>query len=117
MTKDPRKMLNELNSGFQGIAASNPEEFDGFMKFTGAACKDGKLDIKAKELISIALSVFSRCEYCIVFHAYNALKAGASKEEIMESAMVAATFGAGPTLAYTATLLKNSLDEFEKDFK
>ncbi len=31
--------------------------------------------------------------------------------------MVAVAFGGGPSIAYSVTLLKDSIDEFEKDFK
>lgn len=35
----------------------------------------------------------------------------------MEAAMVSVAFGGGPSIAYTVTLLKDSIDEFENDFK
>ncbi|TPB51090.1 carboxymuconolactone decarboxylase family protein, partial [Burkholderia pseudomallei] len=53
---------------------------------------------------------------CIVCHTYAALELGATREEIMEAAMVAVGFGGGPSMAYSATLLKDCIDEFEKDF-
>ena len=68
--------------------------------------KDGAIDLKKKELVAIGISVYSRCEYCIVGHAYNALKAGLTKEEIMEAAMVAIAFDGGPSLGYTYNLIK-----------
>jgi len=75
------------------------------------------LDVKIKELISVAIGVFSRCEYCIAFHVYKALEEGATRDEIMEAAMVAVAFGGGPTMAYSTTLVRDSIDEFEKDFQ
>ena len=69
------------------------------------------------ELMSVAIGCYNRCEYCIVYHSYKALEAGASKEEILEAAMVSVAFGGGPSMAYTVTLLQECIDEFEKDFK
>jgi len=45
------------------------------------------------------------------------MEAGAVREEILEAAMVAVAFGGGPSIAYTVTLLKECIDEFENDFK
>ncbi|WP_291579675.1 carboxymuconolactone decarboxylase family protein [Clostridium sp. UBA6640] len=117
MSKSPRKMLNEFMSGVQSVSKTNGKEMKAFMNFLGETGKDGEIDVKTKELISIGIAVFSRCEYCIVVHVYNALKAGATPEEIMESAMVAIGFGGGPSVAYSVTLLKDSIEEFKDDFQ
>lgn len=87
------------------------------MGLLGAAYEPKHLDLKTKELMSVAIGCYNRCEYCIVYHSYKALEAGASKEEILEAAMVSVAFGGGPSMAYTVTLLQECIDEFEKDFK
>ncbi|MFZ5753610.1 MAG: carboxymuconolactone decarboxylase family protein [Bacillota bacterium] len=112
----PRELLNQFLGGLQELGKTNPEQVNAFMNLLGAAYKPGALDVKTKELISVAIGAYNRCEYCIVFHVYKALEAGATREEIMEAAMVAAAFGGGPTMAYTVSLLKESLDEFAPDF-
>lgn len=114
---NPREALREYQAGARSMSNMMPDEMTSFNNFVDLAFKDNKLDLKTKELIAVAISVYSRCEYCIVGHAYNALAAGLSKEEIMEAAMVTMAFGGGPTAAYSATLLETSLSEFEKDFK
>ncbi|SET17340.1 carboxymuconolactone decarboxylase family protein [Anaerobranca gottschalkii] len=117
MAKTPRELLNEFMGGLQEVQKTNEAHVGAFMGLLGASYQPGKLDVKTKELISVAIGVYNRCEYCIVFHAYKALEAGATREEIMEAAMVGVAFGGGPTMAYSVTLLKQSLDEFEGDFK
>jgi len=87
------------------------------MGLLGATFADGAVTIKTKELISVGIAAYNRCEYCIVYHVYKALEAGATREEILEAAMVAVGFGGGPSMAYSVTLLKESIDEFENDFK
>ena len=47
----------------------------------------------------------------------KAYEAGATREEILEAAMVAVAFGGGPSMAYTVTTLKDAVDEFEHDFE
>ena len=117
MESKPRKLLNDFMGGLQEVGKTNGAHVNAFMNLLGEAYKPGAVDVKTKELISVAVGAFSRCEYCIVFHVYKALEAGATREEIMEAAMVAVAFGGGPTIGYVVTLLKESIDEFEADFK
>ncbi|CCJ34254.1 MULTISPECIES: carboxymuconolactone decarboxylase family protein [Caloramator] len=116
MGKNPREMLNEFMGGLQVVSKSNGEQVGAFMNLLGAAYKPNAVDVKTKELISVGIAAYNRCEYCIVFHVYKALEAGATPEEIMEAAMVAVAFGGGPSMAYTVTLVKDSIEEFRKDF-
>ena len=91
---------------------------EAFMGLLGSAYEPKALDLKTKELIRRPeLAVTYRCEYCIVYHSYKAFEAGATKEEILEAAMVAVAFGGGPSMAYSVTLLKDCIAEFENDFK
>ncbi|SHK05810.1 alkylhydroperoxidase AhpD family core domain-containing protein [Clostridium amylolyticum] len=117
MSNNPREMLNSFMQGLENLGSTNKENLDAFMGLLGTTYAPKNLDTKTKELISIGVAAYNRCEYCIVFHTYKALEAGASREEIMEAAMVAVAFGGGPSMAYSVTLLKDSIDEFEKDFK
>ncbi|MEG0772172.1 carboxymuconolactone decarboxylase family protein [Clostridium sp.] len=117
MNKNPRELLNAFMGGLQELGNTNGANVEAFMGLLGTTYTPGALDVKAKELISVAIGAYNRCEYCIVFHVYKALEAGATREEIMEAAMVAVAFGGGPSMAYSVTLLKDSIDEFEKDFK
>jgi len=117
MKKDVREMLNSFTSGLGVLAETNGESVNAFMNLLGTNYAPGALDVKTKELISVGIGAYNRCEYCIVFHVYKALEAGATREEILEAAMVSVAFGGGPTMAYTVTLLKDAVDEFEKDFK
>lgn len=116
MSKGPREILNGFLGGLQAVGQTNPESVNAFMGLLGAAYKPGAVDGKTKELISVGIAAYNRCEYCIVFHVYKALEAGATPDEIMEAAMVAVAFGGGPSIAYSVTLLKDSIEEFKNDF-
>ena len=117
MAYDVREMLNNFVGGLEGLSETNPEHVGAFMGLLGAAYEPKALDLKQKELISVAIGCYNRCEYCIVYHVYKALEAGATREEIIEAAMVSVAFGGGPSMAYSVTLMKASIDEFENDFK
>ena len=116
MAKNPREMLNELTKGFTEVSKTNGTQVKAFRMFTESTMKPVALDIKTKELMCVAIAAYNRCEYCIVFHVFKALEAGASREEIMEAAMVAVGFGGGPSMAYSVTLLRDAVEEFAPDF-
>lgn len=116
MAYDVRQMLNDFVGGLEGLASTNPEHVEAFMGLLGATYEPKALDMKSKELISVAIGCYNRCEYCIVYHCFKAFEAGATKEEILESAMVSVAFGGGPSMAYSVTLLKACIEEFENDF-
>ena len=98
---DVRAMLKELTEGNKALGQEMSGivgPFSAFMKADGA---DGALSAKFKELICVAMAAYNRCEYCIVYHVYNAYKYGANRKEILEAALTAMGFGGGPTMAYT----------------
>jgi AhpD family alkylhydroperoxidase len=72
--------------------------------------KDGALSSKDKFLIALACSVAVRCEHCTKRHLENARKAGASREQILEAAGVAALVRMGSGLN-TAAILLDELQE------
>jgi AhpD family alkylhydroperoxidase len=117
MKEDVRSLLNDFTGGLGTLSKTNGESVSAFMKLLSANYAPGAMDVKTKELISVGIAAYNRCKYCIVYHVYKALEAGATREEIIEAAMVAVAFGGGPSMAYSVTILKDSIDEFEKDFK
>lgn len=117
MAKNVREMLNDFVGGLGILRETNEAMVDSFMGLLGSAYEPNVLDLKTKELMSVAIGCYNRCEYCIVYHSYKAFEAGATKEEILEAAMVAVAFGGGPAIAYSVTLLKDCIAEFENEFK
>jgi len=117
MSKNVREILNDFVGGLGALGETNGSMVEAFMNLLGAAYEPKAMDLKTKELISVAIGCYNRCEYCIVYHSYKAFEAGATKEEILEAAMVSVAFGGGPSMAYSVTLLKECIEEFENDFK
>ena len=117
MAKDVRGMLQAMAEGTKELATERPDVMGAFRNYMGTIEGNGPLDVKTKELIAIAISVYCRCEYCIVYHTFSAFKNGATREEILDAASTAMIYGGGPTQAYISATLMPCLDEFEKDFK
>lgn len=117
MADRPRDLLNKFMRGMKEVSKTNGEQVSAFMGLLETMYKPGAVDLKTKELISVGIAVYNRCEYCIVYHVYKAFEAGATREEIMDAAMVGVAFGGGPSMSFSVGLLKDSIDEFEGDFK
>ncbi|MES9995948.1 carboxymuconolactone decarboxylase family protein [Desulfovibrio aminophilus] len=103
-------LLEEANALFKDLKKSTPAQFDSLMEFMKNAKADGTLDGKAKNLTLVALAVANQCDWCIAVHVANAVKSGASCEEILETAWLAVLMGGGPKLMY----LKVVLDELAR---
>jgi len=53
-----------------------------------------------KELIALAIAITVGSDGCIAYHVHDALKSGASREEILETVGVAVMMGGGPSVVY-----------------
>ena len=95
----------KLASRIGEFAAVSPETVKGYQTLSKAGEKTGHLDAKTRELIALGISVTTRCDGCITVHAAEAVKLGASKEEIAEALGVAVALNAGAAMVYSARVL------------
>ena len=109
-----KEKLQEIKKLIGELQKDAPEEINAFLSFLQKAEKDSAISAKNKELINVALSVAAQCEWCIAFHTQNAIKLGASKEELIEAGMQAVVMHGGPALMYMTPLL-NAIEEFSND--
>ena len=90
-------------------AALAPEITAAFVNFSKSVFKEGALPEKIKQLIAVAVAHVTQCPYCIRSHTKQAMRKGATKQEIMEAIWVAAEMRAGGSYAHAAI----ALDEME----
>jgi AhpD family alkylhydroperoxidase len=76
----------------------------------GAAYKDGALSSKVKRLMSLAIALGAGCTNCILGQTDLALKAGATKEEILETIQVVISMRGTTGIAESLRVIK-FLDE------
>ncbi|MCS7233910.1 MAG: carboxymuconolactone decarboxylase family protein [Synergistetes bacterium] len=100
LTEDMKKYYDQFVDMFKKIQQVDPNYAKAFMGLVKESEKEGALSTKVKELISVALAVAARCQFCIAIHVKNAIEAGATKQEILESAFVAGLMGGGPAFTY-----------------
>ena len=106
----PDKLRN-FERNMRSLASAQPALMKTFWGHHKAAVAAGALDTKYKELIALAISVAARCDDCIAHHTYDALEAGATKEEIADALGVAVLMGGGTSVVY-ATHAIEALDQF-----
>src|SRR5450756_197843 len=80
------------------LAPTIQSAFDAFSKSVFA---EGALPAKTKQLIAVAAAHITQCPYCIRGHTKQALRAGATREEVMEAIWVAAEMRAGAAVAHS----------------
>lgn len=78
-----------------------PDTAKAFAELRNSVYKEGALDLRTKELISIAASVLMRCERCTGIHAGRAKKYGATDEMIAEAVACAMFVAAGSQLSWS----------------
>jgi AhpD family alkylhydroperoxidase len=100
-----RALIAEL-----GRAAPGP--VSGFARTHASAVTPGALDRDVKELMALAIAICTHCQGCVGYHVHDALDAGATREQILETIGVAVMMGGGPALVYGAEAL-DALNEFQ----
>lgn len=98
--KDFPAHYQELNSWMEKLGHVMPGVMQGFGALHEASLKSGALDGKVKELIALGIAITVRCDGCISYHVHDAMKAGATEQEIAETVSVAILMGGGPSVVY-----------------
>ena len=111
MNKNWIGVTTEMSGAVREIRSGAPDVMKGFSALAQAALRAGALDAKTKELIALAISVATRCDACVGFHAEAAVKQGASRDEVMETMGMAIYMGAGPSVMYAAQAVE-AFDQF-----
>jgi AhpD family alkylhydroperoxidase len=74
---------------------------------------DGALEKKEKELIALGISVHKNCEPCMEWHIHEALKSGATREQVIEALEVGIEMGGGPA-SVSARFAMDVLDYYSQ---
>ena len=112
MDKDYPEYHRHLGGLIKDLREGIPATVGGFSEMHRGALADGALSTRTKELMALAISIAVRCDGCIAYHVHDALKAGATGEEITETIGVAILMGGGPALMYGAEALE-ALQQFQ----
>ncbi len=101
----------ELRAGYRTLHEALPEHMKAFGQLHRAAVADGALSSATKELMAVAIGIVMRCEDCITLHMHDALRAGATPEQVHETIGLAVLMGGGPASTY-ATRAVSAFEQF-----
>lgn len=102
--KEKNKTRIELNNQL----IENDEFFKLFGSLDDQAYGSGEIPKKYKELTGLSISVFSRCNECILYHLQNCVEQEASKNEIIEAIKIGVVGGGSvtyPNARYAMSLI------------
>lgn len=111
MTTDYGAYHRHLEERLGQLGQELPGPLTGFARLHKKSVEDGALSRKTKELMALAISVAVRCEGCIAYHTHDAIAAGASRQELLETIGVAIMMGGGPAAMYAAHAL-DAIEQF-----
>ena len=105
------KAADEVVSGTALIRESAPAAMKAFGSLGVAATATNALDTKTKELMALAISIAVRCDGCVAYHTRAALRAGANRQEVVETVTLTVYMGGGPAAVYGADAIR-AFDEY-----
>lgn len=110
--KDSEMYPDTTREMIEKKAALAPKNIEAWRNFSKTVFQAGALDEKTKQLIAVAVAHVTQCPYCIRAHTPQAMRKGASKEEIMEAIWVASEMRAGAAYAH-ANLAMEEMEKFK----
>jgi AhpD family alkylhydroperoxidase len=99
-------IINDRKRAHEYLMAKKSRVYEAFLSMEQAAYSTGALEKKYKELIAIGVSIVTDCESCLEWHIGQALKDGATNEQIIEAIEVGIEMGGGPATVSSRFALK-----------
>ncbi|TNH03629.1 carboxymuconolactone decarboxylase family protein [Testudinibacter sp. TR-2022] len=106
MFADWKNDVSHVKKSFGQLGQKYPKMLQAYGALNAAAAEGDVLDAKTRELIALAVAVTTRCESCIGVHAGEAIKAGASEEEVAAALATAIALNAGAAYTYSLRALE-----------
>jgi len=97
------KINRDLRYVHESFTSRDSKCYKHYMKLLNYTMKEKSLTKMNKELIAVGISAYVYCEPCITWHIREALKSGASDDQVVEAVEVAVEMGGGPVVARSAS--------------
>lgn len=111
MTTDYLEEHKHLEERLAQLGQEIPGPMSGFARLHRKAVEDGALPAQVKEMMALAISITVGCDGCIAYHVHDAVQAGASRQELLETIGVALLMGGGPGSIYAAHAM-DAIEQF-----
>jgi AhpD family alkylhydroperoxidase len=110
--EDSKTFYQQWPSRMSQAKAAAPDAAKGFGTLFQSVMREGALSVREKELVALGIGLAMRCDPCVLAHVQKARHAGASREQIIETAGVAVMMQGGPAYTYLPKLVE-ALDALE----
>jgi AhpD family alkylhydroperoxidase len=111
MATDYVELYRHLEGRLTQFGREMPGPMTGFARLHKKSMEDGALSAKVKEMMALAISIAVGCEGCIAYHVHDAIRAGATRLELLETIGVGLMMGGGPGSIYAAHAL-DAVEQF-----
>ncbi|WP_219722070.1 carboxymuconolactone decarboxylase family protein [Deinococcus planocerae] len=105
------KYQRHLSRRIRDLYREIPGTMGGFGDLNRGTLTEGALSLKTKEWMALAVAIHARCDGCVAYHVHDCLRAGATREERLETVGVAVLMGGAPSLVYGAEVLE-AIEQF-----
>ena len=106
MPNEAKAFFEKFETGMKKMRDTAPATVNGFMGLFSKVMGDGAMTVREKELVALGIAVAVQCEPCIRLHVQKCLAAGATKEQIIESASVAVMMAGGPAFTHLPMVIE-----------
>lgn len=100
------KIIRDREQANKFFLRTSSKVYKSFLELERNAFSDGEIKKLFKELIALGISVVINCESCMEWHIAEALKSGATEQQIIETIEVAIEMGGGPATVTSRFALK-----------
>src|SRR5512143_4048382 len=111
MTTNYLELRQHLEDRLAQFGREMPGPMTGFARLHKKTIENGALSAKVKEMMALAVSIAIGCEGCIAYHVHDAIEAGATRPELLETIGVGVMMAGGPGTIYAAHAL-DVVDQF-----
>ncbi|WP_280371820.1 carboxymuconolactone decarboxylase family protein [Nocardia wallacei] len=111
-SKNYPEINQHLREVMNRLGRETPAVMRSFAGLHTSSTQEGALAGATKELMALAIGIAVHCDGCIAYHVHDALSAGATHAEIIETIGVAVMMGGGPSVVYGCEALE-ALEQFE----
>ncbi len=110
MIEDPKKFLDEFQGAMTRFSSASRETMKAFSGLNENALQSGVLDRKTKTLMCLAIGIANGSEYCVAGRAAQAAEAGATYEELLETASVGLLMGGSLSFGPILTVFMDTVN-------
>ncbi len=111
MKTDYVEMYKSLEERLAQLGSEIPGPMSGFARLHKKTIEEGSLSSKVKEMMALSISIVVGCEGCVAYHIHDAIAAGATRQELLETIGVGILMGGGPGSIYAAHAL-DAMEQF-----